>query len=57
MLPILKAKFSGTDIVKTIFQKEKFVEKISILEDCLLISDIGNSRVIENAFPEKSHDL
>ena len=39
------------DIVKTIFKQ------IAIFEDCLFILKIGNSRIVENIFLEKSHDL
>ena len=47
IVAILKVKFQGTEIVKTIFFQ------IVVFEDFLLIIKIGNGRVAENIFSEK----
>ena len=45
------------EIVKRIFQKETCFQ-MTIFEDFLLTFEIGNSRDVENNFPEQiSHDL
>ena len=50
LFPILKVKFSVSEIVKNVFKKKVF--EITIFEECLLILKTGNSRFVKNVFSE-----
>ena len=56
-VPNLKVKFTVTEIVKRIFEKETLKKK-TIFGEFLHIFKIGNKEIVENIFPGKiSHDL